>query len=82
MTDVVPVGFGTEKIEEEVARIFPGARVARLDRDSVTSERAFNAIVADFAARRTDILVGTQMITEVSTSRGCRSSASSMPTTC
>ncbi len=64
VTDVVPVGFGTEKIEEEVARIFPGARVARLDRDSVTSERAFNAIVADFAARRTDILVGTQMITK------------------
>ena len=58
------MGFGTEKIEEEVARIFPGARVARLDRDSVTSERAFNAIVADFAARRTDILVGTQMITK------------------
>ena len=64
VTDVVPVGFGTEKIEEEVARIFPEARVARLDRDSVTSERAFNAIIADFAAHRTDILVGTQMITK------------------
>lgn len=64
VTDVVPVGFGTEKIEEEIARIFPEARVARLDRDSVTSERAFNAIIADFAARQTDILVGTQMITK------------------
>ena len=64
VTDVVPVGFGTEKIEEEVARIFPEARVARLDRDSVTSERAFNAIIADFAAHRSDILVGTQMITK------------------
>ena len=64
VTDVVPVGFGTEKIEEEIARIFPEARVARLDRDSVTSERAFNAIIDDFAARRTDILVGTQMITK------------------
>ena len=64
VTDVVPVGFGTEKIEEEIARIFPEARVARLDRDSVTSERAFNAIISDFAARRTDILVGTQMITK------------------
>ncbi len=57
-----PVGFGTEQIEQEVARLFPEARVARLDRDSVTSERAFSAIVTDFAARRTDILVGTQMI--------------------
>ena len=64
VTDVVPVGFGTEKIEEEIARVFPEARVARLDRDSVTSERAFNAIIADFAERRTDILVGTQMITK------------------
>ena len=64
VTDVVPMGFGTEKIEEEIARIFPGARVARLDRDSVTSETAFNAIVADFAAHRTDILVGTQLITK------------------
>ncbi|MDE5621541.1 MAG: primosomal protein N', partial [Alistipes sp.] len=62
VTDVVPVGFGTEKIEQEIARLFPEARVARLDRDSVTSERAFSAIVADFAEHRTDILVGTQMI--------------------
>ena len=58
----VPMGFGTEKIEEEIARLFPGVRVARLDRDSVTSERAFREIVADFAEHRTDILVGTQMI--------------------
>ena len=64
VTDVIPMGFGTEKVEEEIAKIFPEARVARLDRDSVTSERAFNAIIADFEARRTDILVGTQMITK------------------
>jgi len=64
ITDVVPMGFGTEKIEQEIARVFPEARVARLDRDSVTSERAFDAIVADFAEHRTDILVGTQMITK------------------
>ncbi|MCM1150873.1 MAG: primosomal protein N' [Alistipes sp.] len=64
VTDVVPMGFGTEKIEEEIARLFPAARVARLDRDTVTSERAFNAIIAAFARRETDILVGTQMITK------------------
>ena len=64
VADVVPMGFGTEKVEEEIAKLFPEARVARLDRDTVTSERAFSAIVADFAARRTDILVGTQMITK------------------
>ena len=64
VTDVVPMGFGTEKIEEEVRAIFPRARVERLDRDSVTSERAFRQIVAAFEARETDILVGTQMITK------------------
>lgn len=64
VTDVVPMGFGTEKIEEEIVRIFPQARVARLDRDTVTSQRAFDAIVAGFARRETDILVGTQMITK------------------
>ena len=61
---MLPRGFGTEKVEEEIARLFPEARVARLDRDSVTSERAFNAIISDFEARKTDILVGTQMITK------------------
>lgn len=64
VTDVVPMGFGTEQIEQEIAALFPEARVARLDRDNATSERAFNAIIADFEARRTDILVGTQMITK------------------
>jgi len=64
VADVVPMGFGTEKIEEEIGRIFPEARVARLDRDSVTSERAFREIVERFERRETDILVGTQMITK------------------
>lgn len=64
VTDLVPMGFGTEKIEEEILRFFPTARVARLDRDAVTSERAFNTIINDFAEHRTDILVGTQMITK------------------
>jgi primosomal protein N' len=57
-------GFGTEKIEEELARIFPAARIARLDRDSASSERAYRRIIDDFEAGATDILVGTQMITK------------------
>lgn len=64
VVELQPMGFGTEKIEEQIAELFPSARVARLDRDQVTSERAYNAIIDDFAARRTDILVGTQMITK------------------
>ncbi|MDR2913081.1 MAG: primosomal protein N' [Alistipes sp.] len=57
-------GFGTEKIEEELARLFPEARIARLDRDSATSQRAYARIIGDFEAGATDILVGTQMITK------------------
>lgn len=64
VTALTPMGFGTEKVEEEIARIFPQARVARLDRDSVTSERAFRQIVEGFARGESDILVGTQMITK------------------
>lgn len=64
VTDVVPMGFGTEKVEEEIAKVFPKARIVRLDRDSMTSERAFNAIVTGFARRDFDIMVGTQMITK------------------
>lgn len=64
VVDLQPMGFGTEKIEEQISELFPEARVGRLDRDQLTSETAFNRIVGDFAAHRTDILVGTQMITK------------------
>ena len=64
VTDIVPMGFGTEQVEQEIAALFPEARVARLDRDNTPSERAYQAIINDFEAHRTDILVGTQMITK------------------
>lgn len=64
VVDLQPMGFGTEKIEEQISELFPEARVARLDRDQLTSETAFNRIIGDFSAHRTDILVGTQMITK------------------
>ncbi|MBR5849993.1 MAG: primosomal protein N' [Alistipes sp.] len=64
VVDLQPMGFGTEKIEEQIAELFPEARVGRLDRDQVTSERAFNTIINDFASHKTDILVGTQMISK------------------
>ncbi len=64
VVDLQPMGFGTEKIEEQIAELFPEARVARLDRDQLTSESALNRIIEDFSAHRTDILVGTQMITK------------------
>ena len=62
--EVTPAGFGTEKIEEELTRLFPEARIERLDRDTATSERAYNEIIARFESGQSDILVGTQMITK------------------
>ena len=62
--ELKPMGFGTEKIEESISALFPDARVARLDRDTSTSESAYNRIISEFESGKTDILVGTQMITK------------------
>ena len=64
VADLTTMGFGTEKVAEDIQTLFPEARVARLDRDTVTSERAYNAIITDFQEREIDILVGTQMISK------------------
>ena len=61
---LLPQGFGTEKIEEELARLFPEACAARLDADVATSPTRYGRIISDFAAGKIDILVGTQMITK------------------
>ncbi len=56
------VGWGTEKIESEIARTFPQARVARLDTDIARRKGMQEKVIQDFRARKIDILVGTQMI--------------------
>jgi primosomal protein N' (replication factor Y) len=55
-------GFGTERIEEDLQKLFPEARIARLDLDTTRTRSAYEQILEDFAAHRTDILVGTQMV--------------------
>jgi len=55
-------GFGTERVEAEVQRLFPQARVARLDRDAVRRKGALDALLARFRRGDIDVLVGTQMI--------------------
>ncbi|MFH1593323.1 MAG: primosomal protein N' [Candidatus Omnitrophota bacterium] len=55
-------GIGTEKVESEIARIFPGARIARMDTDSTRVRGAHERILGDFKDHKIDILVGTQMI--------------------
>ncbi|MBI4115233.1 MAG: primosomal protein N' [Candidatus Omnitrophica bacterium] len=55
-------GFGTEKVESELARVFPHARVARVDTDSIRRKGSHERIIQDFRDKKIDILVGTQMI--------------------
>jgi primosomal protein N' (replication factor Y) len=55
-------GFGTEKVEQQLAERFPAARVARVDRDSVRKRGALTSLLSRFAAGEIDLLVGTQMI--------------------
>lgn len=56
------LGTGSEKVEDEIHREFPAARVARLDRDTVTGKKQYEHILNNFRERNFDILVGTQMI--------------------
>jgi primosomal protein N' (replication factor Y) len=56
------LGIGSEKVEEELHRQFPKARIARLDRDTATAKRQYEAILQGFREASYDILVGTQMI--------------------
>jgi primosomal protein N' (replication factor Y) len=57
-------GFGTEKVEEELGLILPEAKIARLDLDTTRSRHAFQQIIEDFENAKTNVLVGTQMVTK------------------
>ncbi len=63
-TELKTRGYGTEKIEEQVREVFPEARVARMDLDTTRSRNAYERIITDFGAGRTNILIGTQMISK------------------
>jgi primosomal protein N' (replication factor Y) len=57
-------GFGTEKIEDELKPLFPGKRIERMDLDTTRSKNAFGKIIHNLESRKTDILIGTQMVTK------------------
>ncbi len=59
---LVALGLGTERVEAEIARIFPAARVGRLDRDTTTRAGAHRRILEAWSAGRLDVLIGTQMV--------------------
>ena len=62
--DLASRGYGTEKIEDQVRDIFPEARIARMDLDTTRSRQAYERIINDFSAGRTNLLIGTQMISK------------------
>ncbi len=61
---LVKLGFGTEKIEDELRRYLKDAKVARLDYDTAKTRNQFESIIYDFEHHHTDVLIGTQMITK------------------
>ena len=63
-TAVLMKGFGTEKIEEELAVFFPNAVISRMDLDTTRTKNSYQKIINDFEDRKVDILVGTQMVTK------------------
>jgi len=62
--ELMNVGYGTERIEDTIKQIFPDVNVARMDLDTTRSRQAYEKILYDFQHGKTDILVGTQMVTK------------------
>lgn len=62
--DLKGKGFGTEKIEDEIQSLFPDARVARMDLDTTRTRNAYDRIIGDFSTGKTNVLVGTQMVSK------------------
>jgi len=63
-SDLIPIGLGTERLEAEISDFFPNARLARLDSDMASKPKARQKIFDDMRRGKTDILIGTQMITK------------------
>ena len=57
-------GYGTEKIEDQIRDIFPDARISRMDLDTTRTRNAYERIISDFSTGRTNLLIGTQMISK------------------
>lgn len=58
------IGLGTERIEEQVVKFFPDARVSRMDLDTTRSQNAYERIIEEFSRHESDILIGTQMVSK------------------
>ena len=58
------IGYGTERIEDDIDALFPGEKISRMDLDTTRSKNSYDRIIDEFSAHRTNILVGTQMVTK------------------
>ena len=58
------LGYGTEKIEDDLQNLFPNARIKRMDLDTTRTRTAYEKIIGDFQSGKTDILIGTQMVSK------------------
>lgn len=63
-TEIMGRGFGTEKIEDQIEEIFPEAKIARMDLDTTRTRNAYERLIADFSEGRTNLLIGTQMVSK------------------
>jgi len=63
-TELTSRGYGTEKIEDYIRELFPEARVARMDLDTTRTRNAYERLIDDFSSGRTNLLIGTQMISK------------------
>lgn len=62
--DLMGRGYGTEKIEDQISMLFPNVKVSRMDLDTTHTRSAYERIISDFSAGKTQILIGTQMVTK------------------
>ena len=58
------VGYGTERIEDDIDAVFPGEKISRMDLDTTRNKNSYDRIIDEFSQHRTNILVGTQMVTK------------------
>ncbi|MBR3102111.1 MAG: primosomal protein N' [Muribaculaceae bacterium] len=64
MPGIEIVGYGTERIEDEIDSLFPDEKISRMDLDTTRSKNSYDRIIDEFSKRKTNILVGTQMVTK------------------
>ena len=64
MPGIEIVGYGTERIEDEIDKVLPGEKISRMDLDTTRNKNSYEHIINEFSERKTNVLVGTQIVTK------------------